>query len=352
MTELQQKIMTEKLSLEVRNSTGVITLDRPKALNAIDQEMVDEIGPVLRAWESDPAVEQVLIRSTSSKAFCAGGDIRYGYSHMAAGNTEQAEHFFASSYDLHAQVAAFPKPYVATIDGIAMGGGLGISAHGSFRVVTERASASMPEIYIAFVPDVGMSYEMQRMEGTKGYASASLATFIGTTALRLSAADMLWSGVGTHFVPSAELADFEAAVITGSIEEALERFSGTLDQPSRIAGFETGIEECFSGGEWAEIADRLAASPDTELQQLVLAQQERANPASIVAAVELYRAQPSSAREALDNEAAVGKLLRQDPNFFEGIRTVLIDKGDTPRFSPARTVEVDPAPYRSALAPD
>lgn len=340
-----------KIKVAQVRSTGVITLDRSRALNAIDQDMVDVISPALQQWAEDPAITQAVIRSTSPRAFCAGGDVRYGYTHMNNGAVDRAEHFFSSSYDMHDLVATFPKPYAALIDGIAMGGGLGVSVNGDYRVVTENASAAMPEAAIGFVPDVGMTYVLPRLVGDKGYASQALATFLGVTGWRLSAADMLWAGLATHHVPAARLAECEKAMFNTPMAEAVALCAEPLAEESRLAGFAAAIEECFGAGDWAGIESRLEQYPDSEFTDLVASHLARANPASVVAAVETFQAGAAaeSVREALDNEYAVGKKLRYEPNFSEGIEAVLIDKGRTPAFTPATPREVDPTAYRSLL---
>lgn len=349
MTTDTMQTVEGKVTVSTVEGTGIITLNRPRALNAIDQEMVDVMSPGLHDWADDPAIAQVLIRSTSPKAFCSGGDVRYGYTQMIEGATDRAEHFFLSSYAMYNRIATFPKPYIALINGLAMGGGLGVSVNGSYRIVTENASAAMPEGAIGYVPDVGMTYAMQRMTGLKGYASPALATFIGTTGWRLTAADMLWSGLATQHVPASEVEFFEKAVLNSSIEEALDTFAQPLDAESELSRFESAIEDCFGEADWHAIEARLERHPNTEFTKAVKKHLTRANPASVVAAVEVFRAGATSTREALNNEYTVGKTLREEPNFPEGIQAVLIEKGREPQFSPARPSEVDPTRYRRLL---
>lgn len=170
--------MSEKINVEnttsspvlvsIRNHTGVIELNRPRALNSLNPEMLDIIRQALSQWRHNDEVEQVLVYSNSPKAFCAGGDVRAARDGVLAEKWAEVDEFFEGEYALNGDIAEYPKPYIAVIDGVAMGGGLGISAHGSHRVVTEKAFASMPEMAIGYVTDVGIAYMSQRMVGTRG----------------------------------------------------------------------------------------------------------------------------------------------------------------------------------------
>lgn len=342
-----QKILSER-----RKSTGVISLNRPRALNALDQDMVDAITVLLAEWQDDPGITQVLVRSTSPKAFCAGGDVRYGYSTAAAGDVEVSEYFFTSSYDMHGQVSDFDKPYVSVIDGLAMGGGLGLSVNGSVRVVTENATAAMPELAIGYLPDVGMTLVMQEVRGEKGYQSAAVATFVGLSGWRLNAADMLWMGLATHHVPAEHIDDFEESVVADGAETALARYGRELKQESRLEAFCADIEACFGYDTWGEIDRALNEHDNDDFVRLVREGMSGASPMSVVASVEVFRANAGadSTREALARENAVGELLRKDPNFAEGIRAVILDKDRSPSFIPALAADVDPEPFRRALA--
>lgn len=332
--------------------TGVITLNRPRALNAMDQDMVDIITPLLIEWADSADVEQVVVRSSSAKAFCAGGDVKYGYSTAAEGDLEKSEYFFTSSYNMHGHVADFPKPYIAVIDGLAMGGGLGISVNGSVRVVSENASAAMPELAIGYLPDVGMTLVMQQMVGLKGYPSSAVATFIGLSGWRLNAADMLWSGLATHHVPAADITAFEESVVKDGIDTALTTYATDLDQQSPMSLVAEDIEACFSGAEWMDIDGALDAHANREFVEAVRTGMAGASPMSAVASVEVFRANAGaqSVREALGRENAVGRVLRRDYNFSEGVRAVILDKDRAPKFIPATAAEVDPEPFRRTVA--
>ena len=203
----------------IRNHTGDIELNRPKALNSLSPEMIDLIAAALDKWRADDEVEQVLLTSTNPKAYCAGGDVRLARDGIVDGNYDEVDDFFASEYTLNGDIAEYPKPVIALVDGIAMGGGLGVSAHGSHCVVTDKTFASMPEMNIGYVTDVGMAYAAQRAVGTRGKASPELAKFWGITGYRMYAADLLWSGLATHYVADAEA--FAHAVIEQGMAAAL-----------------------------------------------------------------------------------------------------------------------------------
>ena len=184
---------------------GRIRLNRPRALNALDIPMIAGIQNALFAWRDDPAVHAVVISSGSERAFCAGGDVRAVREAAMAGDAARVEAFFAAEYALNLMIAAYPKPFVALVDGICMGGGIGISVHGSARVATEHAIFAMPETAIALFPDVGTSYVLPRLPG-------ALGTWLALTGVRLAGADAVHAGLATHVVPRAQLAGLVAAL--------------------------------------------------------------------------------------------------------------------------------------------
>lgn len=332
----------ETLSTYVRNTTGVIELDRPKALNSLNPEMIRGIKEILEQWRDDAAVTQVLVRSTSPKAFCAGGDVRVARDGVVAGNFEETDGFFEVEYAMNNLIGTYPKPYIALIDGVAMGGGLGISAHGSHRIVSDKAFAAMPEMNIGYITDVGLSYSSQRMVGTRGKPSPELALFWATTAYRMYAADMLWTGLATHYVPdiTEELVD---DIIARGVDAALADAAQTPDGEAPLVVLASAIEETFAPGSWEEITAAVAAHPNEELKKLVTEATAAASPTSLVAAVELFKANANVAdlRAGLDNEYAVGTYLLRQPDFVEGVRAVLVDKTKDPQFQPASVAEVD-----------
>lgn len=347
--------MTDSVIKNVSGRTGRLTLNRPKALNSLDLPMVRLIREGLDAWRDDDAVEQVVVVSEHPKAFCAGGDVRQVREAQLAGGTAAGDEFFVEEYEMNAEIAEYPKPYVAVIDGIAMGGGLGVSLHGSHRVVTERASAAMPEMAIGFVPDVGISWFSQRVATAAGHPEPAIARFLGLSGHRLDAADLLWSGWATHFVPHDSLEGFLRAVDADGIDAALDEFAADPAGAgeSTLAWLAPCVREVFGFDTWREISAALEGGTCSgEERQVIGELLASASPASLVAGAELYAANAAEGvdlRAGLRNEFALGRILRADPNFAEGVRAVLVDKDRNPSWHPATTGDVDPTPYREAV---
>ena len=325
--------MTEFVKTEVRGTTGVITLDRPKALNSLNPEMARAIDAALKSWRDDDAVEQVVIHS-SGKHFCSGGDVRAAREGILEGRGEEVDAFFADEYAMNLDIANYPKPYIALCSGVIMGGGMGISAHGTHMVVTEDAFASMPEMNIGYITDVGMSWLLQHLPKVP---SQSLGTFLGLTGYRLSPDDMLATGLATHKVSSLD------GVLDGIIEEGPGYLDTVAVEPgeSELSSLYDGIERTFQGS-WAEIQGRL----DGKLAELVAKLTAQASPSSLVAAAELFMANATQdLAGALDNERRLGAVMTREPDFAEGVRAVLVDKDQSPNFA----LQPEPGKYRDIL---
>lgn len=325
--------MTEFVKSDIRGTTGVLTLDRPKALNSLNPDMARAIAATLEDWRDDDAVEQVVIQPTG-KHFCSGGDVRAARDGILEGRDGDVDAFFADEYAMNLAIANYPKPYIALCSGVVMGGGLGVSAHGSHMVVTEDAFASMPEMNIGYVTDVGMSWLLQNLPKA---ASQRLGAFLGLTGYRMTPDDMLATGLATHKVASLD------GVLDGIVAEG----PGYLDTvaleagESKLVSLLDDIEPAFHGP-WEAIRSRLFG----EFGELVAGLTKQASPSALVAAAELFEA--NAARDlagALDNERRLGEVVRREPDFVEGVRAVLVDKDQTPSFAP----EPDPAKYREAL---
>ncbi|HIW90685.1 MAG TPA: enoyl-CoA hydratase/isomerase family protein [Candidatus Corynebacterium avicola] len=337
------------------NNTGVITLDRPKALNALNHAMITSIAEALEEFRKDDAVEQVVLRSAVEKAYCSGGDVRSVRETDLDGEYGPGDRFFDEEYVMNHALADFPKPTVALVNGITMGGGLGVSAHADQRVITPRTWESMPEMAIGFVTDVGISHVFTHLPHVPEESRAAVGLFLAVTAYRLTTDDLLWTGLGTHLVE-----DIEAVAESLQAGEQLSEpkvVPGTAAHDevagrSELARNLGWITETFSGSDWREIAQRI----ETSTGEFVDATRELlapANPLSLVAAaVLLDHSSRSSLREALDAELAIGSLLRRQPNFAEGVRAVLVDKDRDAHFVPASVAEVTDeqvAEFRTAL---
>ncbi|KQB83576.1 3-hydroxyisobutyryl-CoA hydrolase [Corynebacterium oculi] len=328
----------------VEQTTGIIRLNRPKALNSLNPEMVRAIARALERWRDDPAITQVLIESAAPKGFCAGGDVRYAREQIMAGNVRHIDEFFAEEYAMNKALAAYPKPYVALIDGVVMGGGLGISAHGSHRVITEKAFASMPEMLIGYITDVGMSWVLQHLPGS----SQALGAFLGITSWRLNPTEMLWTGLATHFVPAAELDEVRQEILERGVAVALAGRERPPEGENRLLALLPGIEEAFGHSSWREA--EAAARRYPELWEVVEESLREANPASVVAATALFAANSEvDVNQGIDNEARLAAVLRREENFAEGVRAILVDKDHRAAFHPATFADVDEEAYARLL---
>lgn len=305
---------------------GRILLNRPKALNALTTGMVAAIDGALAAWEHT-SLSAVVIASTSVKAFCAGGDIRTVREHSLAGDAEASERFFASEYRLNARIAEYPVPVVSLIDGMCMGGGLGLSVHGAFRVVTERAVLAMPETGIGFFPDVGASYFLPRLPGAIGM-------YLGLTGHRLDAADALYAGLATHFLPTDRLGAVGDALADSPgvpVNVVLNRLADRSPVgESRLAEVRGEMDWAFGAPNLGEIEKRLRHL-DTAWAAGALIALESASPQSLEITHDLLaRGRQQTLRECLDTELTLTRTTIRTPDFLEGVRAALVDKDRSP----------------------
>ncbi len=324
----------------IENRIGRLTLNRPKALNALNRPMLALIAQALAEWRADPAIHAVVIDSASDRAFCAGGDIRAIRARAQAGDTAEVEHFFAEEYELNATIAEYPKPYVALIDGICMGGGIGVSVHGRIRVATEAAVFAMPETAIGMFPDIGATFFLPRLPG-------ALGAFLGLTGTRLNGPDAVHAGLATHFVPHAALPTLSAALP----HEGVEAVAECAEQlpPFSLAPHRAAIDRCFSAATVAEIFSRLDGE-DTDWARDVLAILKRMSPSSMCwSLAAIRRGATLDLRAALAAELRLTRHVTQSHDFVEGVRAMVVDKDRNPRWSPPGVAEVDPAAIAAML---
>lgn len=312
----EQEVLTHIVG--ERDQIGHIVLNRPRALNSLNPTMVELIRDALNAWETDPLVEEVVITSAIPKAYCAGGDVRWIRDRVLEGEVTQAEQFFAEEYSLNAYMAQYPKPITALVRGLAMGGGVGISAHLNM-VVSDTTWFSMPEMDIGMVTDVGMSYLFQQKAGLP------LGLCLATTAWRITASQAHELGFVQHVIPDDRFEEATQDVLRAGAQ-ALDAWAVTPPADTELAPLRAGIEDAFSHDTWAGITSALDKYP--ELRAIVEEKTAHACPDSLDATVELFHrnAQVSSVREALDNEYAYVRRVLRSPNFAEGVRAVLVDK--------------------------
>ncbi|WEV29153.1 enoyl-CoA hydratase/isomerase family protein [Streptomyces sp. 71268] len=313
-----------------------IVLNRPKALNSLTHEMVLRIDEALTDWERDPAVKLVVISGEGDRGLCAGGDIRAIHDDVRNGDGTASAAFWRDEYRLNARIARYPKPYVAVMDGIVMGGGVGVSAHGSVRIVTERSRIAMPETGIGFVPDVGGTYLLALPAG-------ELGTHLALTGAPIAAADALLCGLADHYMPSASLRAFIDDLAHLPVREALERHVRDAP-PGELVGRRGWIDQCFSADTVEEILQRLLAQDTPEAKETAETLLTKSPTALKVTLAALRRARRLGPLErVLDQEYRVSCACLHSPDLVEGIRAQVIDKDRDPTWSPASLAEVTAA---------
>lgn len=322
---------------EKQGEAGLITLSRPKALNALNLAMVREMRRALNAWEKDPAVTRVIVQGAGEKAFCAGGDIRQLTEDLKAGKPEEALAFWREEYQLNIRIKRYPKPYIALIDGIVMGGGVGVSLHGSHRVAGERYLFAMPEVGIGFFPDVGATYALPRLPGETGM-------YLALTGERVKRADAVMLGLANHSVASAGIPALREALIAGEpVDGALARDAADPG-PAPLEAHRAMIDACFSAESVAAVMQRLdeAAAKGSDFAAKTAAGMRTKSPTSMNLAFEQVRRGASlDFEEAMKVEFRIVSRIGDGHDFYEGVRAVIIDKDNQPRWKPASLDEVE-----------
>ncbi|MFD4475743.1 enoyl-CoA hydratase/isomerase family protein [Streptomyces sp. NPDC058471] len=330
--------------LRTHGRAGHIVLNRPRAINALNHAMVRLMDDALAAWERDDAVATVVLTGAGERGLCAGGDIRSIHDDIRAGGGAASVGFWRDEYRLNARIARFPKPYVAVMDGIVMGGGVGVSAHGSVRIVTERSRIAMPETGIGFVPDVGGTYLLTRTPG-------ELGTHLALTGSAVGAGDALLCGLADHYVPSERLPRFTAALAEANVHEVVAEYATTAPE-GELAAHREWIDSCYSADSVEEIVDRLYTSGDRaakETAETILGK----SPTSLkVTLAALRRARAlASLEQVLDQEYRVSATAITAPDMVEGIRAQVVDKDRDPHWSPAELTQVSDAEVARHFAP-
>lgn len=324
--------MTADVLLRNEGPLGHITLNRPKALNALTHEMCRSIYQALQGWAADPRIHAVLIDAVPGRAFCAGGDIRSIYE-LGRTDLPSAEAFFATEYRLNAAIHHFPKPYIAILNGITMGGGAGLSVHGSHRVVTENTSFAMPETGIGLYPDVGGTYFLSRLPRETG-------TYLALTGSHIQAADMMWLGLATQYVSSAEIGDLVTRLVRGEpVGAVLADLAGQSPAHPAIEPFSARIRAAFGGGsveeiltnsqregDWGrKIADLLATRSPTSLKLTLRGVREARNRAF---------------DDCMRMEYRMTLRVLRGHDLYEGVRAILIDRDQLPDWRPKKLEKV------------
>lgn len=338
---------TDEILIEQRGALGLVTLNRTKALNALTEGMVDALQAALSRWATDDAIRAVAIRGAGGKAFCAGGDIRLMHELGTTGRLDEALRFWASEYRLNAFIHRFPKPYIALIDGIVMGGGAGVSLHGSHRLAGPNYLFAMPEVGIGFFPDVGASYALPRLPGATG-------AWLAITGARIRRADALALGLATHSIAAGS----EEAIIAGlaageAINSILSRHSEPSGDAPHLAN-RAAIDTHFSFGSISDVFASLekAAEAGNSFAAETLASMRGKSPMSMAIALEqVRRGRDLDFEAAMMMEFRIVSRITRDPDFYEGVRALIIDKDNTPRWQPASITALDAARIAAHFAP-
>lgn len=348
--------MSDFVRTSIARRTGTITLDRPKALNSLSLEMVRALAEVLAAWRDAAAIDAVVITSSSAKAFCAGGDIRFFYDVARAtpmGGSALLEDFFTEEYALNHLIHAYPKPYIALMDGVVMGGGMGISQAGPqcrLRVVTERTRMAMPEVNIGLFPDVGGSYFLARAPG-------QLGNYLALTGLTITAADALYVDLADVFVPQAQMGELAAlaavtdgAQLAGAIKAFAAQFAGQAGA-STLAAQRASIDRHFGASTVADIMASLAGDADAFAQAALAAMQQR-SPLMMCVTLELLRRGATlDLADCLRLERNLVRRNFEHGEVVEGIRALVVDKDNAPKWNPPTLAGVTPEMVAQFFAP-
>lgn len=317
---------TGDVYIRVEGRVGRVTLNRPQALNALNETIAVAMLQALRRWSSDDAIDLVLVDSEGDRAFCAGGDLSAIYRDGVAGEYESAHRFWRTEYRLDRLIAAFPKPYTVIMDGFVMGGGVGISSHGSHRIVTEGSVVAMPECSIGLITDAGGTWLLSEAPGFVG-------EYLGLTGHRMKAADAIYAGFADVFVPRLTIPELKMALVESGSTEALTAFACAPTNTADLEMMRSDIDQIFAAGSVSEIVERLDGSA-AEWAAVAAKSIRAASPLALTVTLEgiRYARQASSLDHALINEYRFSSRSLEYGDFLEGIRAVVIDKDRNPQW--------------------
>jgi enoyl-CoA hydratase len=329
---------------EQRGASGAVFLNRPQALNAITLSMVRDLARALDGWEHDPAVAHVVVTAAEGKAFSAGGDIRLLYDQGRAGDHPAQLDFWREEYRLNRRIRLYPKPYLALVDGIVMGGGVGVSLHGSHRIAGDNFSFAMPEVGIGFFPDVGATYFLPRLAGKTGM-------YLALTGARANAGDAVHLGLASDYVASPRFDELVKALNEGEpAEDGVANLRSDIAPGPIIANREL-IDRCFSGSGPREILARLDAEPSAFAVQAAKAMRGKAPLSLEIAFRQMTLGGNLPIDEAMQTEFRIVSRVCRGNDFYEGIRATILDKDFAPRWHHKNLDEVTPREVDAYFAP-
>jgi enoyl-CoA hydratase len=326
---------------EVADGIAVATLNRPAALNALTLAMVRDFHPVLDRWAADPAVRAVVVRGAGERAFCAGGDIRALYDGRG---TDFTADFFREEYRLNRAIFRYPKPYIALMDGITMGGGVGVSVHARHRIVSEATVFAMPETGIGLFPDVGGAYFLPRMPGETGL-------YLALTGERMRAADCLYTGIGDLYVPDERHDALIAALRGGGdIAGTLDAFAGDAGA-APLADIRDAVDRCFSADSVDGVIAALESRGDDWAARTLAVMAGKSPTSQKVALRQIRTGATLEFEDCMRMEYRLSQRIMAAHDFFEGVRAVVIDKDQSPEWRPGRLTDVRDVDIDAYFAP-
>jgi len=327
--------MTDKeVFFEVKGTLGLITLNRPKALNALTLSMVREIYPQLKKWENDSSVKNILIKAEGEKAFCAGGDIRALHD-WGKNNDEEAVGFYREEYILNQYIKRYPKPYISLVNGIVMGGGVGLSVHGNYRIAGENYSFAMPETGIGLFPDVGGSFFLPRLSFEAG-------TYLALTGNRIKAADAIFLGTATNFIKSENFSNLinDLSKEENDPKEIIDKYSVEPGE-SEFREISQFCNKIFKADTVEKIIENLTEE-NSDLSKKILSIIDQKSPTSLKVALKSLRLGKNiSFEECMQMEFRMVNKVMNDHDFYEGVRALIIDKDNNPSWKPGNISEVE-----------
>jgi enoyl-CoA hydratase len=334
---------SDEILTRVEGGVGFLTLNRPKAINSLNHPMVTAMAETLREWAADDSVSAVVVSGSGERGLCAGGDVVAIYHSARAGGAD-ARSFWFDEYRLNAQISRFPKPYIALMNGIVMGGGVGVAGHGSVRIATDDSKIAMPEVGIGFIPDVGGTYLLSRAPGALGlHAALTGAPFGGADAVAMGFAD--------YYIPNERLAGFTAAVVESGVDAAVQSFA-TEPPASQLLAQRDWIDHCYSGETVPDIIAALRghdAGPANDAANLIATR----SPIALAVTLTAVRraAELPTLEDVLVQEYRVSCGSLRSHDLVEGIRAQLVDKDRNPQWSPRSLAAITPADVADYFKP-